>query len=95
MAVIIKNVGGQLYWGLFVNGAIYLEASHSSVNSSVYYQVKLVRNVNCLQQLYVDNVLKVQQTSSLAYGADLATFGVDWNTGKSIRVYVDDVLLFS
>jgi hypothetical protein len=95
VAVIIKNVGGQLYWGLFVNGAIYLEASHSSVNSSVYYQVKLVRNVNCLQQLYVDNVLKVQQTSSLAYGADLATFGVDWNTGKSIRVYVDDVLLFS
>ncbi|XHH08964.1 MAG: cellulase family glycosylhydrolase [Candidatus Bathyarchaeia archaeon] len=95
VAIVIKNVGGQLYWGLFVNGEIYLETAASNINSSTYYQVELVRNVNGLQQLYVDDVLKAQQTTVLSYGADIATFGVDFNTGKSVRVYIDDVFLFT
>jgi hypothetical protein len=94
-AVIIKNVGGQLYWGLFVNGAIYLEAAPSSINTSTYYQVELVRDTNGLQQLSVNNVLKVQQTISLSYNANIATFGIDFNTGKSVRIYIDDVAVFT
>jgi hypothetical protein len=95
VAVVIQNVGGQLYWGLFIDGSIHLEAAASSINSGSYYQVQLVRDVNGLQQLYVDGVLKVQQTINLSYDANIATFGVDFNTGKSVRVYVDDVSVFN
>jgi hypothetical protein len=93
--VIIQNVGGQLYWGLQVNGVNYLASSASNISSSRYYKVELDRSTNGLQQLYIDNLLKVQQTSILLYGANMATFGVDFNTGKSVRVYVDNVSVFN
>jgi len=95
VAVVIKNMGGQLYWGLFVNGEICLEPTTSDINSSTYYQVELVRDINGLQQLFVDDSLKVQQNETLSYGASIATFGIDFNTGKSVRVYVDDVTVFT
>ncbi len=93
--VIIQNVDGQLYWGLQINGVTYLASSASNISASRYYKVELVRNMNGLQQLYIDNGLKVQQTNNLLYGANIATFGVDFNTGKSVRVYVDSVTIFN
>ena len=93
--VIIQNVDGQLYWGLQINGVNNLALSASNISASRYYKVELVRNINGLQQLYIDNVLKVQQTNNLLYGANMATFGVDFNTGKSVRVYVDSVTVFN
>jgi hypothetical protein len=94
-SVIIQNVGGKLYWGINVNGVIYLASSSSTINTNRYYKVELVRNINGLQQLYIDNALKVQQTINLFYGANIATFGVDFNTGKAVRVYIDDVSVFN
>ena len=64
-----------------------MPAATTKLNSS--------ENINGLQQLYIDNVLKVQQNNNLFYGANIATFGVDFNTGKAVRVYVDDVAVFN
>lgn len=87
----LSKYEGSLYWGLKIDGTGFYEAVPSNPVVDTWYCVEFLRDVtNNIETLWVDGVVKVNQTRVIANNSDRVFFGNTWiNYATPTSIYVD------
>ena len=99
-SAIIKNISGQLYWGILLqeNGTwtwLY-ESSPSNPLINTWYCVEIRRDVaSGIVELWVDGNLKVNQSVSISQASNGIFPGTGNSAGFATTLYIDDLVLSS